>query len=148
MPFTPSSSGIASALSGEKPLGYPELAYFQNGEQTSMVLKKVPFKVGRKTENDLVIGDARVSREHAQFIEAGGDYYVVDNQSKHGTYVNGQRIEGRRKLARNDRLEFGVRDGLQSDGIEDEPDAGIPEPDQRARHPHRRLGPREADFLP
>ncbi|MDP9266749.1 MAG: SpoIIE family protein phosphatase [Acidobacteriota bacterium] len=110
MSATPSSSRIVATPAGEKPLGYPELAYFQSGEQTSIVLKKVPFKVGRKTENDLVIGDARVSREHAQFIEEGGDYYVVDNQSKHGTYVNGQRIEGRRKLARNDRLEFGVRD--------------------------------------
>jgi len=104
------ASGVTALPTGEQPLGYPELAYYHGGEQTSIVLKRVPFKVGRKTENDLVIGDARVSREHAQLIEEAGDYFVVDNQSKHGTYVNGQRIEGRRKLVRNDRLEFGVRD--------------------------------------
>lgn len=110
MASTPTSSGFVTAATGEKPVGYPEIAYFQKGEQSSIILKKVPFKVGRKTENDLVIGDARVSREHAQFIEESGDYFVVDNQSKHGTFVNGERIEGRRKLARNDRLEFGVRE--------------------------------------
>ena len=97
---------------GEKPLGYPELVYSQKGEQSSIVLKKLPFRVGRKTENDLVIPDARVSREHAQLVEDNGDYYVVDNQSKHGTFVNGERIEGRRKLARNDRIEFGIRDEI------------------------------------
>lgn len=113
MPLTPSSSsGFAPASSGEKPLGYPELVYSQRGEQTSIVLKRTPFRVGRKTENDLVIGDARVSREHAQFIEEGGDYYIVDHQSKHGTFVNGERIEGRRKLVRNDRIEFGVREEI------------------------------------
>src|SRR3954453_22101080 len=111
MPSTPSSASLA-ASPGEKPIGFPEVIYFQRGEQTSIVLKKVPFKVGRKTENDLVIGDARVSREHAQLIEEGGDYYVVDNQSKHGTFVNGERIEGRRKLLRNDKLEFGVREEI------------------------------------
>lgn len=97
---------------GEKPIGYPELVYSQKGEQSSIVLKKLPFRVGRKTENDLVIPDARVSREHAQLVEDNGDYYVVDNQSKHGTFVNGERIEGRRKLARNDRIEFGIRDEI------------------------------------
>src|SRR3954464_4928366 len=111
MPSTPSSASLA-ASPGEKPIGFPEVIYFQRGEQTSIVLKKVPYKIGRKTENDLVIGDARVSREHAQIIEEGGEYWLVDNASKHGTFVNGEKLEGRRKLRRNDRLEFGVRDEI------------------------------------
>jgi serine phosphatase RsbU (regulator of sigma subunit)/pSer/pThr/pTyr-binding forkhead associated (FHA) protein len=105
-----SSSGIAPALSGEKPIGFPEMVYYHSGAQDSIVLKKTPFKIGRKTENDLVISDARVSREHAQIIEEKGDYWVVDNQSKHGTFVNAEKVEGRRKLFRNDRVEFGVRE--------------------------------------
>ena len=55
MGTTPTSSGLAAAPSGEKTLGYPEIEYFQKGEQSSIILKKLPFKVGRKTENDLVI---------------------------------------------------------------------------------------------
>ena len=38
-----------------------------------------------------------------------GQFYVVDQGSKHGTYVNGERIQ-RKTLERNDRVEFGVRD--------------------------------------
>ncbi|HTK94310.1 MAG TPA: SpoIIE family protein phosphatase [Terriglobales bacterium] len=112
MASSPSSSGIVSPRSGEQPVGIPELIYYQGGEQSSIILKKLPYKVGRKTENDLVISDARVSREHAQLVEENGEYFVVDNQSKHGTYVNGERIEGKRKLFRNDRVEFGVREEI------------------------------------
>ena len=38
-----------------------------------------------------------------------GEFFVVDQGSKHGTFVNGERVE-RHKLQRNDRLEFGARD--------------------------------------
>jgi serine phosphatase RsbU (regulator of sigma subunit) len=107
-----SASGIAPVPSGEQPVGIPEILYAQGAEQTSIILKKLPFKIGRKTENDLVISDARVSREHAQLIEENGEFFVVDNQSKHGTYVNGEKVEGRRKLFRNDKLEFGVREEI------------------------------------
>jgi len=50
-----------------------------------------------------------VSREHAIIASENGEFYVVDQGSKHGTFVNGERVQ-RQKLLRNDRLEFGVRD--------------------------------------
>ena len=37
----------------------------------------------------------------------GSDYYVVDPGSKLGTFVNGERVS-KKKLAPNDRIEFGV----------------------------------------
>ena len=39
----------------------------------------------------------------------GTDFFLVDLGSKHGTFVNGERIQ-RQKLERGDRLEFGARD--------------------------------------
>src|SRR5437660_12727469 len=53
--------------------------------------------------------DPRVSREHAHIVSETGEFFVMDQGSKHGTFVNGERVD-RRKLARNDRLEFGARD--------------------------------------
>jgi len=88
---------------------FPSLIYVQGNEQRSIVLNRTPFSVGRKVDKDLVIPDPRVSRDHAIIVAENGDFYVVDQGSKHGTFVNGERIQ-RQRLQRNDRLEFGVRE--------------------------------------
>jgi sigma-B regulation protein RsbU (phosphoserine phosphatase) len=88
---------------------YPALVFVQGSEQKNIVLNRIPFTVGRKVDKDLVIADPRVSRDHAQILQEGLDFFLVDLGSKHGTYINGERIQ-RQKLERGDRLEFGARD--------------------------------------
>jgi serine phosphatase RsbU (regulator of sigma subunit) len=88
---------------------FPSLIYVQGNEQRSIVLNRTPFSVGRKVDKDLVIPDPRVSRDHAMIVAENGDFFVVDQGSKHGTFVNGERVQ-RQRLQRNDRLEFGVRE--------------------------------------
>ncbi len=88
---------------------FPVVIYVQGNEQQTLSLNHTPYTVGRKVDRDLVIPDPRVSREHAQIVAENGEFFVVDQGSKHGTFVNGERVD-RRKLARNDRLEFGARD--------------------------------------
>src|SRR6202035_5123420 len=88
---------------------FPALVLVQGNEQKNIVLNRTPFSVGRKVDKDLVIADPRVSRDHAQIVLEGDDFYLVDQGSKHGTFVNGERIQ-RQKLERNDRMEFGARD--------------------------------------
>src|SRR5207237_3347531 len=62
-----------------------------------------------KGDKDSVSADPRVSRDHALITSENGLFYVLDQGSKHGTFVNGERVQ-RKNLERNDRLEFGVRD--------------------------------------
>src|SRR5215472_7474487 len=88
---------------------YPALVFVQGSEQKNIVLNRSPFTVGRKVDKDLVIADPRVSRDHAQIMQDGQDFFIEDLGSKHGTFVNGERIQ-RQKLERGDRLEFGARD--------------------------------------
>lgn len=88
---------------------FPSLIFVQGSEQRTIPLNHSPFTVGRKVDKDLVIPDPRVSRDHAVIISENGKFTVVDQGSKHGTFVNGERVE-RQILERNDRLEFGVRD--------------------------------------
>jgi serine phosphatase RsbU (regulator of sigma subunit) len=88
---------------------FPALVFVQGSEQKSIVLNRTPFTVGRKVDKDLVIADPRVSRDHAQIMQAGQDFFLEDLGSKHGTFVNGERIQ-RQRLERGDRLEFGARD--------------------------------------
>ena len=97
----------ASATSVQK--SAPSLLFVQGAEQRNIELEHTPFSIGRKTDKDLVIADSRVSRDHAQIISENGEYWVVDQGSRHGTYVNGAKID-RRKLDKNDRIDFGARD--------------------------------------
>lgn len=98
----PSHHGSSSGV-------FPALVFVQGSEQKNIVLNRTPFTVGRKVDKDLVIADPRVSRDHAQIVQEGVEFFLQDLGSKHGTFVNGERIQ-RQKLERGDRLEFGARD--------------------------------------
>ena len=84
------------------------LVVVEGTDRRTLVLEHFPFTVGRRTDRDLVMADPRVSREHAQFVRELDGTYIVDQSSRHGTFVNGERVD-RRKLARNDRVEFGLQ---------------------------------------
>ena len=101
----PSSSSSHSGVSSV----FPVAIFVQGSEQQTLSLNHTPYTVGRKVDRDLVIADPRVSREHAHIVAENGEFFVVDQGSKHGTFVNGEKVE-RHKLQRNDRLEFGARD--------------------------------------
>jgi phosphoserine phosphatase RsbU/P len=88
---------------------FPTLVFVQGNEQRTISLDHTPFTVGRKVEKDLMIADPRVSRDHASIVSENGQFFLVDEGSKHGTFVNGERVQ-RKPLERNDRLEFGSRD--------------------------------------
>src|SRR5579872_4560503 len=103
MPLTSTSSHSSSSGA------LPSLVFVQGSEQKNIVLNRTPFTVGRKVDKDLVIADPRVSRDHAQITQEGMDFFLVDLGSKHGTFVNGERVQ-KQKLERGDRLEFGARD--------------------------------------
>lgn len=68
----------------------------------------VPTTIGRSDDNVLVLdGDDYASGHHAR-VESGLDgTWVIDLGSTNGTYVNGERIEGRRRLHVGDLLQVG-----------------------------------------
>lgn len=90
----------------------PMLMLLDGTDRRSLVLDHTPFRIGRKSDNDLVLPDTRVSRNHAEVVQESGAHFLVDLESKHGTYVNGERVSGRQQLVRNDRIEIGARDGV------------------------------------
>jgi len=83
-----------------------------NGHRTRVEIKPVPFKIGRQSDNDLILRDSRASRNHAQIVLENGQYIIEDAGSRHGVHVNGTRVE-RQFLRNSDRIEFGVPDSYQ-----------------------------------
>ena len=54
---------------------FPALVFVQGSEQKNIVLNRTPFTVGRKVDKDLVIADPRVSRDHAQIMQEGQEFF-------------------------------------------------------------------------
>jgi ABC transport system ATP-binding/permease protein len=52
------------------------------------------LRIGRASENDVVVPDLSVSRYHAELRRTSrGEFEIVDLDSHNGTYLNGQRIK-------------------------------------------------------
>ena len=105
--------------------------------------------IGRAPDQDLVLKEAFASRRHARIVGQNGGFEVIDENSSHGTYLNGSRI-ARAKLHSGDTLQFGSTNaacfrfmlpdpgtlsGVRADGLlsalsEFEPNAtgGVPRP--------------------
>ncbi len=84
-----------------------------NGRRTRIPIHPFPFRVGRAPDNHLVLRDSRISRNHAQINQEDGNCILEDLGSRHGVWVNGERVAETRTLHPSDRIEFGVPDGYQ-----------------------------------
>ena len=76
----------------------------------SEVFEKSTILVGRKPSNDLrfdLRGDLDVSGEHGQIREQAGQWFVVDNGSTNGTYVNGEQVRDEAPIKDGDIIAFG-----------------------------------------
>lgn len=65
--------------------------------------------IGRRATNDVPLEwDSRVSRVHAALERVGDDWAVMDDGLSHnGTWVNGERVTGRRRLRDGDTISVG-----------------------------------------
>jgi serine phosphatase RsbU (regulator of sigma subunit)/pSer/pThr/pTyr-binding forkhead associated (FHA) protein len=103
--------GDAAALRGLlKPASLVVIS--PSGQRSRLPLDPLPFLIGRQAGNHLVLRDNRVSRVHARIVADTGNYVVEDAGSRHGVWVNGERVM-RRPLATLDRIEFGVAESYQ-----------------------------------
>jgi len=77
-----------------------------NGAERSVPIQPTPFTIGRQNGTELTLRDVRISRLQAKIDIADGKYMLEDLQSRHGTFVNGQKIT-RHQLRPRDTIEFG-----------------------------------------
>jgi len=103
-----SPADVKARLDAER-RGGPFLLYRDGGGAQVILFLEAPVTVGRRAERDVALSwDTEVSRLHAQVEPVGSDWVVVDDGlSRNGTYVNGERVNGRRRLKDGDRIVFG-----------------------------------------
>lgn len=76
----------------------------------TITLQKASIEVGQATECDLNFGadNKYMARRHATFIFSNGKWYLIDNNSTNGTYINGVKLQPGKKyqLAADDEIVF------------------------------------------
>ncbi|MCI0682224.1 MAG: FHA domain-containing protein [Gemmataceae bacterium] len=73
-----------------------------------MLLAKDKISVGRAEGSDVALfGDSGVEKLHAHIVLDNGRYYLEDNATPGGTFLNDQRVNGRTPLSSGDRIQIG-----------------------------------------
>ena len=88
------TQGMANPSAGASPednSAIPENAFLIIEGVKVHPLNESVVNIGRRLENQLVIDDPRVSRNHAQLRAIKGRFVLFDLNSTGGTFVNGQR---------------------------------------------------------
>lgn len=83
------------------------LVYSEAGQNRRVDCKDVMI-IGREDGSDIVLHDSRVSRRHAMLYRMQeGSYYLVDEGSSNGSYVNAVRINLPTRLKDGDQISIG-----------------------------------------
>jgi len=81
-----------------------------SGLETGKVLALPPGDVitlGRAAECVFSFDDASLSREHARVMRVGAEYFIRDEGSRNGTFVNNVRLAKAQGLRNGDRVQLG-----------------------------------------
>ena len=92
------------------------------------------IRIGRGSDNDIVISEMEISREHARLSVQADSYVIEDLGSTNGTYIDGQRLIGPHLLRSGETIGLGENVSLVFEPVHD-PDATIVPPPRIASPP-------------
>jgi serine phosphatase RsbU (regulator of sigma subunit)/pSer/pThr/pTyr-binding forkhead associated (FHA) protein len=90
--------------------GTPRLVVSDALGRREVPIDKALITLGRRSESDVRVSGAGVSRHHAEISADNGTCRLRDCESKFGTFVNGVRASGNQVLAHGDRIRLGESD--------------------------------------
>jgi pSer/pThr/pTyr-binding forkhead associated (FHA) protein len=79
----------------------------EEGVTETPVDSRKTILIGRGSHCDVMIRDAKASREHCRLTAGEAGFMLEDLGSKNGTYVDGQKIEGPTKLLPSQTFKIG-----------------------------------------
>jgi two-component system cell cycle response regulator len=66
------------------------------------------IRIGRGSDCHVFLDGRSVSRRHARIEQRGGRFWLVEDGSMNGTFVNGARLDGEWVLTKGDRIKIGT----------------------------------------
>jgi len=102
-----SNSGIGiDIVGGIDAVKLSRINNYADKEEYVILIRKVAI-IGNSPDNGIYINDKSISKLHANILYKDGTYWIEDNNSSAGTYVNGEKIRKRVQLRNGDRIKFG-----------------------------------------
>jgi Mg-chelatase subunit ChlD len=87
----------------------PEARFYDirsiSGKHEYLIESEV-FSIGRSATNDVVIDKSTVSTKHATIEYRDNVFYLVDQRSTNGTFLNGEQVKSEVRLRHGDRIKF------------------------------------------
>ena len=103
--------------------GQKAVAYLHDDSGRSYPLQSAATRIGRLSDNDIVLESANVSRHHAVIVDTGTNYIINDLRSSNGVHVQHQRIRAAATLHDGDHIRicdheftFQIAAGNRSEG--------------------------------
>jgi sigma-B regulation protein RsbU (phosphoserine phosphatase) len=81
--------------------------YPKKGDPFQFVLENKRISIGRSGDNGIALNDPFCSGYHAHIYPAKDGYMICDNESKNGTFLNGNKITFETELKRGDEILVG-----------------------------------------
>jgi DNA-binding SARP family transcriptional activator len=83
------------------------VAYLREKSGESYALHEAATRIGRLSDNDIVLGTPKVSRLHAVIVDTGTSWIINDMRSSNGVQVQHQRIRKATTLRDGDHIRIG-----------------------------------------
>ena len=103
--------------------GQMAVAYLHEASGRSYPLQAAATRIGRLSDNDIVLTSANVSRHHAVIVDTGTSYVINDLRSSNGVHVQHERIRSAATLKDGDHIRicdheftFEMASGKKSEG--------------------------------
>lgn len=80
-----------------------------SGERWERPLVEQTLRIGREEGCELVLPDRQVSRHHATILRQGNAFFLRDERSRNGTFLNGSLLAGTQRLEDGDEISIASR---------------------------------------
>lgn len=106
--FTPEEEDEATTTLEDVGIHGPALVVRSGGGRAGEIFHPTGERtvIGRSPDCDIFLDDVTVSRRHAVLIERSGNFFIEDEGSLNGTFLNRRRIESA-QVNDNDELQIG-----------------------------------------
>lgn len=86
----------------------PEIHVYVNDEKTDIHTLSAETKIGRDpSQSDIIISELIVSKLHCMIYSRDNDFFIKDNNSTNGVFVNHEKVTGEHKIENGDIIMLG-----------------------------------------